>query len=114
MVVRCCVIAVCGGGCCRAGMGAVCVVTHVCVCGGGGRGGPRPDRVLCRANCPRDTSTTARQIDTHWSEKPLEKMTERDWRIFRCGGHGVVGGDDGVRQAVACCRRGLLQAVACL
>jgi hypothetical protein len=24
------------------------------------------------------------QVDTHWSEKPLNKMTERDWRIFRC------------------------------
>lgn len=23
------------------------------------------------------------QVDTHWSEKPREKMTERDWRIFR-------------------------------
>ena len=21
--------------------------------------------------------------DRHWSEKELEKMTERDWRIFR-------------------------------
>lgn len=23
------------------------------------------------------------RVDTHWSEKPLHKMTERDWRIFR-------------------------------
>jgi hypothetical protein len=23
------------------------------------------------------------QIERHWSEKPLSKMTERDWRIFR-------------------------------
>lgn len=23
------------------------------------------------------------QVEKHWSEKPLEKMTERDWRIFR-------------------------------
>jgi hypothetical protein len=23
------------------------------------------------------------QTDVHWSEKPLSKMTERDWRIFR-------------------------------
>ena len=23
------------------------------------------------------------RVDTHWSEKPREKMTERDWRIFR-------------------------------
>lgn len=25
------------------------------------------------------------QVDMHWSDKPLNKMTERDWRIFRCG-----------------------------
>jgi ATP-dependent RNA helicase DDX23/PRP28 len=23
------------------------------------------------------------RVDTHWSEKPLARMTERDWRIFR-------------------------------
>jgi hypothetical protein len=23
------------------------------------------------------------QTDVHWSEKPLSKMSERDWRIFR-------------------------------
>lgn len=26
---------------------------------------------------------TDMRIDTHWSEKPLKAMTERDWRIFR-------------------------------
>jgi hypothetical protein len=26
---------------------------------------------------------SATQTDVHWSEKPLSKMTERDWRIFR-------------------------------
>jgi hypothetical protein len=24
-----------------------------------------------------------KQIEKHWTEKPIEKMTERDWRIFR-------------------------------
>ena len=24
------------------------------------------------------------RVDSHWSDKKLEDMTERDWRIFRC------------------------------
>ena len=29
------------------------------------------------------TPHSAPQVDTHWSEKSLSTMTERDWRIFR-------------------------------
>ena len=24
------------------------------------------------------------RVDSHWSEKSLDQMTDRDWRIFRC------------------------------
>jgi hypothetical protein len=24
------------------------------------------------------------RLDSHWSEKTLDQMTDRDWRIFRC------------------------------
>lgn len=27
--------------------------------------------------------TAPPQVEKHWTEKSLEKMTERDWRIFR-------------------------------
>jgi hypothetical protein len=29
------------------------------------------------------------RVDSHWSEKRREDMTERDWRIFRWGGAGA-------------------------
>jgi hypothetical protein len=27
------------------------------------------------------------RVDSHWSEKSLDQMTDRDWRIFRCTPH---------------------------
>ena len=32
------------------------------------------------------------RVDSHWSEKAREAMTERDWRIFRCARHAGRGG----------------------
>ena len=36
------------------------------------------------------------KVDAHWSEKPLSKMTERDWRIFREDFQIAVKGGAGV------------------
>ncbi|GAB2211634.1 hypothetical protein Droror1_Dr00024958 [Drosera rotundifolia] len=55
---------------------------------GGKERGERDDEDVVAAQRVREQAaekydTFDMRVDRHWSEKPLEEMTERDWRIFR-------------------------------
>ena len=50
--------------------------------GGGGRAGSKSDAQLADA-MERRKAAKHGYDDRHWTEKPLDQMKERDWRIFR-------------------------------
>ena len=43
---------------------------------------PRPVRLLFLSTDKYEGIDM--RVDSHWSEKKREHMSERDWRIFRC------------------------------
>ena len=45
---------------------------------------PKP-RLFCRVRLKKEAKREAKQVwdDRHWSDKAIENMTHRDWRIFK-------------------------------